>query len=371
MKIEYCKTNSKINFSARINLSDKAKLLLSYKKDLALGYSPVDFYYRQNKIQQSVEMLFNRVKSRVKQEQLKPTNSRLRKKVLDGIIVLGIKTNVFVQNVSAFFERKSLAKSVKNIENLHSDSPEYIEMWAKVGNSVKKKFVDINIEDGVFEKIAKTNKPTIFIMNHDAPAKDKFIYPILNSFLNYSYVTLEKQYTCPRPYIIVSHNVLERAPKKMRILFEKMGLVPIDASLEKKNIKENAVVMKDLIDKFVLNKANIFTFPEGYNSVYKNRPLKDKMQPGIAKMIKSILSKKNDVDVVPVGISYSNEKNSMGAIYVGKTINFVRQKDGLYKILEGGEPEKIGEFGTQRTMQNLLNVLHTKLSESVELSKTL
>jgi hypothetical protein len=60
---------------------------------------------------------------------------------------------------------------------MDKNSPEYINTWATLGNSTKNKFIDINIEDGRIEEISNLKDSTIFLMNHDNPNRDKFIYP--------------------------------------------------------------------------------------------------------------------------------------------------------------------------------------------------
>ena len=361
------------SFDARVNLCDKAKLALPIKKELLAEHPILDFYCKENAFFLKIETLFDNFKSNVKHLQSRAGNTATTKKFLDKLIVMGIKTNTFlVQKIGSLFNEKSLENSFQKMQKLDKKSPEYIETLAKIGNSIKNKFIDINIEDGRIEKIAKSNRPTIFIMNHNAPPKDKFIYPIINSFLNYSYAVLGKQSSCPRPYIVVSKNVFNRANEKLCYLYNQMGMLPVDVNGGNGAANANARVFRSLIDKYIANEANIFIFPEGNNSIYKNKTLREKFQPGIVKTINKILEAKDSVDVVPIGITYNKEKNSMGAVYIGKTITLKHRQDNICSLIDDKIfDENIGEIGKNKTLKNIVELLVQKLSEAVDCSKKL
>ena len=359
------------NFGLKIRLCDKSKLVVPHNANLLNSPSPMDFFYRENKIKSKTDLLLRNVKSSIRKKQQKEDISEGKKQLLKTCYTYINKFN-FVLNKLALFENpKSVYKTMQVFKKLEPDSPEYINTLAKIGNSTKQKFININIEDGIFEEIAKSNEPVIFMMNHDNPARDKFAYPILNSFLNYSYATLGKQNDCPRPYIIVSKNVIKGAGNNtMKKIFQKIGLVPIDANMTERNTRVNINPMRDLINKFVENKANIFIFPEGNNSIYPEKPLEEKFQLGLSKMIKKILEKKSTVRVLPIGISYNTETNNMGTFHLGKIIKLNRNNK-ICEINSEGNSIKLGNLNDKNTLNEITTHLCIKLKENVIASKNM
>lgn len=208
---------------------------------------------------------------------------------------------------------------------LDSNSKEYIEEFAKLGNSIDNKYIVTNSEDKILEKVADTDTATIFAMNHPNYNKDKFTYAIINSILNKLYIAKNKQATCPRPKILVSRNMLNIIHPKIANIYNKMGLIPVDASVPSvKDAYYNARIMKKLLIEFCQDKSNIFFFPEGNNSSYKNKPLEEKIQQGIADFVEKALAHKPNVRVIPIGINYNFSKNNLGKIYIGKPLLFTK-----------------------------------------------
>lgn len=365
------KSQSNITFDARIRLCDKSVLNLPHNSHLLRANSPMDFFYKESKTKSKLDIVMRDIKAFIRRHQNKESNSEFVEKALK-------KNFKWINDLSGILNKVYLLKNIVNlykslqiVKNVDKSSTKYIDTWAIFGNNTKEKFIDINIEDCRIEDFAKLNEPAIFIMNHDNPNRDKFIYPIINSFLNYSYATLGKQTNCPRPYIIVSKNVTRNAGNDlMRKIYEKMGLVPIDASLTDRNFCENILPMKDLLLKFIDNKANIFVFPEGNNSIYKDKTLQEKFQLGVPKMIKRILDKKSSLNVIPIGITYGEEKNNMGNIYLGSIIKIEKQ-DKKLQVVSENTFIPLGEINDKKTLQTMAETLASKLEYCVNLSRSI
>ena len=94
------------------------------------------------------------------------------------------------------------------------------------------KTININLEDRILENLVHQRKNYIFMMNHSDIIKDKYIYALLNSFLNYGYSANNLQKECPRPQIIVSKNVFQIAGNSLKKLYKNLGLVPVNTKVE-------------------------------------------------------------------------------------------------------------------------------------------
>ena len=361
--------NTPINFEARIRLSDKGLLNLPQKTEILYSASPMDFFYKESKTKKRLDALSIRIKDRIRKEQKNPDNSQLKSKILKKSFVAANKLRSVASKILMFENIKSFYKTFQLLRKLNPSSPNYIEEWAKLGNSIHNKYINMNIESGRIEEIAKSNDSVVFILNHDNVERDKFIYPIFNSFLNYAYSAFGKQKDCPRPNIIVSKNFFQIAGNRFKHIYHKMGLIPVDASMTDRNFEKNISPVRQLISRFSDNKCNIFIFPEGNNSVYKNRTLKEKFQPGIAKMIDKILDSKSSVNVVPLGLSYNSAKDSMGSVHIGSTLTFNKISENIYFMRDSGKLENIGKLGNRSTVKNIMQILCSNLEENVKLSK--
>lgn len=361
--------NNNVSFGIRIKLSDKGLLNLPQKTDILYSASPMDFFYKEPKSKKKLDNLSIKIKNKIRKEQAKTNNSNLKAVILNKSFLAANKIRAFASKILVFEHFKSFYNSFKLIRKMTPSSPQYIEEWAKIGNSVHNKFIDMNIEDGKIEKIAQNNESHIFILNHDNPEKDKFIYPIFNSFLNYAYTAFGKQNDCPRPNILVSQNVIKLVNKKFQNIYKKMGLIPIDASMTDRQSNKNVVPVKYLIAKFLHKKCNLFIFPEGNNSVFKDKTLEEKFQPGVARIITNILDSKDSVKIVPLGISYNDTHDSMGSIHIGDTMLLNKINEEIFYIIDSKNKLSLGKSGNKKTTDNITKLLCSKLSESVTLSK--
>ena len=358
-----------VSFEARIRLCDKSALNLQHNKTLLDKPCPIDFFFKETKTRTKIDLLFRDFKGLIRKEQSKENNSEIKKVILKKLFSGANQLLFFINKVSVLRNFGDLYKTIQILKKMDKSSPEYIDTWATVGNSTKNKFIDINIEDGRIEEISKLDDSTIFLMNHDNPNKDKFIYPILNSFLNYAYATKHKQKDCPRPYIIVSKNVIKGAAStNTKRAFRKMGLVAVDASMTDRNHSENISPIRNLINKFSENKANLFIFPEGNNSVYKDKTLREKFQIEVTKIIKKIFERKNSINIVPIGISYNDEQNNMGSIYIGE-IHKLALKNKICELSVADNVSELGDISKRKTLLAMVDNLASSIEDCVKKSK--
>lgn len=367
----YCNTtkNYSLNFGARIRLSDKGLLNLPQKTDLLYSASPLDFFYKESKSKRRLDAVSIKIKDRIRSEQQKKGNSKFKRIFLRKSFRAANRLRTVASKIMMVEHIKDFYHSFKLLRRLNVASPDYIDEWAKIGNSINHKFINMNIEDGRIEKIAKSDDSVIFMLNHDNFERDKFMYPIFNSFLNYAYSAFGKQNVCPRPNIIVSKNFLKLAGSRFQSIYRKMGLVPIDASLTERNLDENVAPIKLLISKFAQNKSNLFIFPEGNNSIYKDKTLREKFQPGLVKIIRRILDLKSSVKIVPLGLSYGNVKNNMGNIYVGETILLRKINKNIFYIQNNGKLKDMGRVDDKNAINSMVDFLSSELEKNVIASK--
>ena len=365
----YSNATNNINFGLRIRLSDKGLLNLPQKTDILYSSTPFDFFYKESKSKKGLDILSGKIRALIRKELANNTNSELKKNLLRFSYKCANKLRTLATKLLILEHLKPFYDSFRLIRSITPSSSKYIEEWAKMGNSIHNKFIDMNVENGSIEKIAKSCEPHIFLMNHENPEKDKFIYPIFNSFLNYAYTAYGKQYECPRPNIIVSKNVLKLVNKKFRAIYQKMGLISVDAYPDRRNFKENVMPIKYVIEKFIQKRCNLFVFPEGNNSIYKNKSLKEKFQPGVAKIIKSILDINGTVRIVPLGLSYKQEKGNMGSIYIGKTITMYQKENKIYYLLGESEEQVLCNSNTREVTPNIKKILCGELENNIILSQ--
>lgn len=371
MNIQNYKNSQHKNFSANLRLCDKSALNLIHDHNLLQTRSPMDFFYKENIAKTKFNKFLREAKDYIRTLQQKQdcsaTKYNFLKKCFSAVTYMELVSN----KLSMLSHIQELYDSFIIINKNKKSHPAYINVWATLGNSTKDKTINMNVEDGRIEALATSGESTIFIMNHDNVPRDKFVYPIVNSFLNYAYAMQGKQKQCPRPYIIVSKNVVKRAGNNlMRKIYNKMGLVPIDASLKDRNYKGNVTPIKNLIERFTNNQANIFVFPEGNNSIYKDKPRREKFQSGFSKILKEISKSKDSVNIVPIGISYSDDKNCMANINIGESVRLAKIK-GRTALMAKDFSTLIGDINNKTNLKVLSDTLADLLDESVINSKAL
>ncbi len=83
-------------------------------------------------------------------------------------------------------------------------------------------------------------------MNHSDIIKDKYIYALLNSFLNYGYSANNLQKECPRPQIIVSKNVFQIAGNSLKNYTKILDLFLLIQKVTKYAAQDNLITIKNL-----------------------------------------------------------------------------------------------------------------------------
>lgn len=228
------------------------------------------------------------------------------------------------------FESKEMQNVYKEFLAVDEKSEGFIDKLILAGRKFGcKKEVEINIESGLIEKIAKDGKSHIFIMNHDSQSADPEMLAIFNTLLCQEYKRLGLAKDCPRPKIILNEDILLSMNPEKRKVFEKIGAVGIDADLYSNDNAKNARSLLPLLRGFMKDKVNIFIFPEGKLAGSKV-PLKQKFQHGVAEMINKLAGKKDEVNVVPLGFAYNKgSKKNLASIYIGEPVVFRKTCEGL------------------------------------------
>lgn len=359
--------NSNINSQARLHINDKSMLVSASH---VTEYTPLDAVFNENYMVKKLNDFSIFIKQKIICRYLDNPKTFLQRtaaKIQDNIVLYSriLSDRIFMLN-----NLKSVRKLNQKFTKIDSLSPEFIEELAVLGKSVPKKFIDINIEDKILENIAKSDDSYIFVMNHENYHKDKFVYILLNSFLSQFYMNEGKQATCPRPKILVSKNMLKILHKKVGNIYKNLGLVPVDASLQNKNSRYNANSLKSVAESFSENKVNLFIFPEGNNSAYIDKPIEERFQFGTAELIKNMINNKKNVKVVPIGIHYSNEKNSLGKVHIGKPYIFQKTDSGIGYVQEGSNIN--GEFAGEKTcVKKITELLCSAVKSEIKKSKNM
>lgn len=240
---------------------------------------------------------------------------------------------------------KYLKKITADIASLTpARNRKFLEQLAEIGKLyASQKIIDINIEDGILEQIAKSGKSAIFIMNHSNQYEDPQMLAVLNTFLAEAY----KKEGCdefPLPKIIMNEDILKTMDPVRRKAYENFGAIGIDATVNGGNKGVNARAFLPLIKDFIQDKCNIFIFPEGRLAVRKNLAFCDRFQDGIGSLINKILSIKKEATIVPVGFAYGkDEQKNLTAINVGTPI--IIKRDGENTTITKGDICKNPESG--------------------------
>lgn len=261
-----------------------------------------------------------------------------------------------VNKIGELFNKNKNNELYDEFLAVDTKSPEYIDVLRRVSRQyLGKKNLDVNFENNRITNLAKSDRPHIFIMNHDNQTKDPQMLATFNTMLNDEYIALGLAKTCPRPRIILNEDILLSMNDRNRNIFKKMGSVGIDASIHNPDTKSNSKKFITLMREFINGEVNIFIFPEGKNSIKKNTPLDEKFQLGIAEMVTKLTSKLPEVKVTPLGFAYG-KKTQVDSIHIGETIVF--KKDGEHIV------SSVGNINSEFANEGLRNFFKNK-SESI------
>lgn len=283
---------------------------------------------------------------------------------------------------------KNFIKAVANIKPQRNF--EYLEKLLEISSfNCTEKVFDINSEDHIIDDIATDGKSSIFIMNHSNQFEDPQMVVLLNLLLNESYL-INKVKNFPLPKIIVNDDILKTMNPTKRKAFENYGAIGIDANLFDADKKANARAFLPIVKGFLKNECNIFIFPEGRLSVYKNLEFFDRFMPGTVNLVDKILNLKNEVRVVPVGFAYGkNEKKDLVGINIGNPLIIKRNNDitsitkgnvlqdknsDLYEFVNKHKNEEdiiITKNGEPVSKDKIVGYLKTFLSENLEINSKL
>lgn len=189
-------------------------------------------------------------------------------------------------------------------------------------------------EDNRLQKLIDSDEACIFVINHDDQIHDPIMLATFASMLYRGYDKAGKAATCPRPKIILNEDILNSQGKKLRTIFQKLGAVGVDASVSGKDKAardRNREALTPVVAGFMQDQNHIFIFPEGRNATGGNRPLEEKFQRGIGRIVSLAARGKKRVKVVPLGFAYGRQKNdSLGSIHIGEPVYFVPKGRQMY-----------------------------------------
>jgi hypothetical protein len=245
--------------------------------------------------------------------------------------------------VADLFQSKTSKEITRSIAQLTpAQNAFYLAQLAEISRLYStNKIIDVNIEDGILENLAKKGDSTIFIMNHSNQSEDPQMLGVLNTLLTEAYkkVGAEK---FPLPKIIMNEDILKTTNPTKRKAFENFGAVGIDANLSGADKSVNTRAFFPLVKDFVRNNCNIFIFPEGRLAVRKDLELFDRFQPGVASLINKILALKKEVTVVPVGFAYGKGKQKgLNSMNIGTPL--IIKREGEATSITKGDIEKSKE----------------------------
>ena len=240
-----------------------------------------------------------------------------------------------VNTFSDYFQKQNNEQLYNDLLTVERKSPQYMRIMSQVGRLLSTpKELEINLEDKRIEKIAKSGKPHIFIMNHDRQTQDPQMLAFFTTLLSEEYVKTGQAHSCPRPRIILNEDIILSMDEQNKQIFEKMGAVPIDASLNSPDSRKNAVQFLSLVREFIRGESNIFIFPEGKNAIWKDMPLKNKFALGTGEIVNKLTDKMPEVNIVPIGFGYPKKglfnKSKGNSIYIGETVTFRKEDNHIY-----------------------------------------
>lgn len=241
-------------------------------------------------------------------------------------------------------DNNSYIEIYEELQKIKPDSEEFINILLKMANKYSKKMeVEINLEDRNIEKIVASNKPQIFIMNHDKQFRDPNMLATFGKILYNAYKNNGAGATCPRPKIILNEDILNSMNSQKAEILKKLGAIGIDANVLSTDKGKNARAMLPVLRDFIRGKANIFIFPEG-RLAGRKPTLKQRFQSGVSEMVNKLVEKVDEVNVTPIAFGYHKFfKKNLTSMFVGKPIIF--KQNGEFVTTTKGNIDS--EFATK------------------------
>ena len=210
-------------------------------------------------------------------------------------------------------------------KKINVNSGEYIKYIYSLSRKMCRQTCEINVEQGAIQKLVAKKEPAIFIMNHTkTQSRDIDAAIFFNTLLYREYLYHGMEENCLHSKIMTGKGFLKRLEDGGKKL-EWMGAVPVSNSMKPEGKKENAVMLKELIQEFVQDKINIFLFPEGALAALTFLPAKYKFQPGVSSIVKNVLDTKPNVKVIPLGFAHNKKLSS---IHIGEPVYFKKTENG-------------------------------------------
>lgn len=238
------------------------------------------------------------------------------------------------QKAGEEFEAK-FNTEIENLNKSSKESPEKLKNIIKLNDFLAKGMeMEINLESGILDKIAKSDASTIFISNHNHVPYDISLAFGTISELYKSYETNGKKENLPKPAFMINKVVTDTLPEKFKEVFDNIESLGVDSTPypTKEGAEYNNQKMKPIIEGFTQNKTNLFLFPEGTRTAYNGKmPFENRFQYGIAKLIQDAVQKKGSVRVISLGIDFDDK---LGAVNIGEPIYFVKDGDKI-KVTKG------------------------------------
>lgn len=286
-----------------------------------------------------------------------------------------LKSTHSIINFSDLAPRKVLNRVAypfvkKEIDDLHRitsaidvKSDEYCEaMAAYADRFLQGKELLCNFEEPILNKIAQSDMPVIYVMNHSKQTRDPSMLMLFNGILNVKYLELGKAATSPRPKIIMNQNIIKSQCSKMQDIYERCGAIGVDITSDKPN---NTRALISVIKGYLSGDTNIFIFPEGRNCVKQYLPFEERFQDGVSGIIKRITEMGKTVKVVPLGFSYGKDKKLLGSMYIGKPMYF--KKSGQEILISSANADS--EFASEKLKQSFGKRFITRISGIKEISE--
>ena len=216
--------------------------------------------------------------------------------------------------------KKDIDTLHRTVEAIDINSSEYCAAMAEFADVfLKRKDVLCNFESPILTKLAESDMPVIYVMNHNTQGKDPSMMLLFNALLNVKYLELGKSAISPRPRILINQNIIKSQSAPMRDIYKKCGAVGLDIISDKAN---NTGSLLNVIKGYLSGKSNIFIFPEGRNGIRRDLPFEERFQDGISSIIERITSTGRTAKVVPLGFDYNKDSQILGSIYIGEPIYF-------------------------------------------------
>ncbi len=239
--------------------------------------------------------------------------------------------------------RKTVNEAWKTVDGLDPKSADYLKAVIKTSRMVaSNKETEINRDDGIIRGLAESDEACIFVINHDYQLKDSGMLALFNALLYEAYLDADRGETAPRPKVILNEDIILSQHPTVQKILTKMGFVGVDASLytSAEGSQRNRGAVFSLLKEFIRDESNVFIFPEGKMTSFRNLTLREKFQPGVADMIQVAARSKKRVKVVPLGFAC---KKGLYSIEVGEPVYFKRDGKGLKTSTGSVTPENSGE----------------------------